>query len=451
MCGQDNENEKDTLVAILKSLVGECKAVYATKGAQIETSSDGTNEVQGMYFAADYDIQNEEGVILGALPFQLPPKELNPGSFTLPCTIAEVAQEEDDVPTKVLPCQLPPKELNLGSFTLPCTVGKLNFYAMADLGASINVIPKSMFEHLKLANLKKTDMLVEMADMAKRVRDAQGNDLIWDNRGLQTSTEGLSLQGMVTDKGLLGADMAMIGREILVVGSHIISHGLPAWQSVIETACASFESVTSVNSHLSCAFLSFNVSFFTWDWPIGFSQQGNGIRGHINSYSCGKNKSVGGITTSVTPQKGNNMGTLMSAKQELNGYLLLMFFTIFKAKPSDVNDALGYKEDMLLCVTTFSPKDLARKHGKDQRLHTQDKCWQAKKDSDEQVLLAEDQAWIESSSESDQEINANMVFMAKMEKVLSDSEESSSSAEKPLLRYIITHLILKVNLNMKLQ
>ncbi|GJS48110.1 retrovirus-related pol polyprotein from transposon TNT 1-94 [Tanacetum coccineum] len=54
----------------------------------------------------------------------------------------------------------------------------------------------------------------------------------------------------------------------------------------------------------------------------------------------------------------------------------------------------------------------------------------AKKDSDEQVLLAEDQAWMESSSDSDQEINANMVFMAKMEKVLSDSEESSSTAEE---------------------
>ncbi|GJU61851.1 phospholipase-like protein [Tanacetum coccineum] len=40
---------------------------------------------------------------------------------------------------------------------------------MADLGASVNVISKSMFEHLKLANLKKTDMLVEMADMTKRV------------------------------------------------------------------------------------------------------------------------------------------------------------------------------------------------------------------------------------------------------------------------------------------
>nr|GEX93445.1 hypothetical protein [Tanacetum cinerariifolium] len=54
----------------------------------------------------------------------------------------------------------------------------------------------------------------------------------------------------------------------------------------------------------------------------------------------------------------------------------------------------------------------------------------AKKDSDEQVLLAEDQAWMESSSDSDQEINANIAFMAQIEKVLSESDESSSSAEE---------------------
>nr|GEZ38500.1 hypothetical protein [Tanacetum cinerariifolium] len=52
-----------------------------------------------------------------------------------------------------------------------------------------------------------------------------------------------------------------------------------------------------------------------------------------------------------------------------------------------------------------------------------------KKDKDEQVLLAEDHAWMESSSDSDQEINANMVFIAHIEKVLSDSEASSSSAD----------------------
>ncbi|GKB57781.1 reverse transcriptase domain-containing protein [Tanacetum coccineum] len=76
--------------------------------------------------------------------------------------------QEEGVSSKILSCQLPPKELNPRSFTLPCTIEILNFYVMADLGASINVIPKSMFEHLKLARLKKTDMLVEMADMTKR-------------------------------------------------------------------------------------------------------------------------------------------------------------------------------------------------------------------------------------------------------------------------------------------
>nr|GEY62234.1 hypothetical protein [Tanacetum cinerariifolium] len=51
----------------------------------------------------------------------------------------------------------------------------------------------------------------------------------------------------------------------------------------------------------------------------------------------------------------------------------------------------------------------------------------AKKDKDEQVLLDEDYTRMESSSDSDQEINSNMVFMAQIEKILSDSEASSSS------------------------
>nr|GEV75057.1 hypothetical protein [Tanacetum cinerariifolium] len=58
----------------------------------------------------------------------------------------------------------------------------------------------------------------------------------------------------------------------------------------------------------------------------------------------------------------------------------------------------------------------------------------AKKDSDEQVLLAKDQAWMESSSDSNKEINANMVFMAQIEKVLSDSDERSSSAEETIAK-----------------
>nr|GEV28420.1 hypothetical protein [Tanacetum cinerariifolium] len=56
----------------------------------------------------------------------------------------------------------------------------------------------------------------------------------------------------------------------------------------------------------------------------------------------------------------------------------------------------------------------------------------AKKDKDEQVLLDEDQAWMESSSDSDQEINVNMVFIAQIKKVLSDFEATSSSADEKI-------------------
>ncbi|GKA15266.1 reverse transcriptase domain-containing protein [Tanacetum coccineum] len=69
---------------------------------------------------------------------------------------------------EVLQHQLPPKELNPESFTLPCMIGKFNFYAMADLGASINIMLRSIFEHLHLTNLKKTNILCEMVDMSKK-------------------------------------------------------------------------------------------------------------------------------------------------------------------------------------------------------------------------------------------------------------------------------------------
>ncbi|GJS31132.1 reverse transcriptase domain-containing protein [Tanacetum coccineum] len=70
--------------------------------------------------------------------------------------------------TEILQHNLPGKEQNPGDFTLPCTIGHFNFYAIADLGSSINVIPKGIFEFLRLTYLRKTDMLVELAYMTKK-------------------------------------------------------------------------------------------------------------------------------------------------------------------------------------------------------------------------------------------------------------------------------------------
>nr|GEW23697.1 hypothetical protein [Tanacetum cinerariifolium] len=67
----------------------------------------------------------------------------------------------------------------------------------------------------------------------------------------------------------------------------------------------------------------------------------------------------------------------------------------------------------------------------------------AKKDKDEQVLLAEDQAQMESSNDSNQEINANMVFIAQIEKVLSYSNASSSSADEKIYEVLKDQLQVK--------
>ncbi|GJT65641.1 zinc knuckle CX2CX4HX4C containing protein [Tanacetum coccineum] len=83
--------------------------------------------------------------------------------------------------------QLPTKESNPGHFMLPCTIGNFNFYAMADLGASVNVLPRNIFEYLGLRNLSETEMLVEMADMRKKaplgiVKDILVEDSVWSKR-----------------------------------------------------------------------------------------------------------------------------------------------------------------------------------------------------------------------------------------------------------------------------
>nr|GEW25863.1 hybrid signal transduction histidine kinase M [Tanacetum cinerariifolium] len=77
-------------------------------------------------------------------------------------------------------------------------------------------------------------------------------------------------------------------------------------------------------------------------------------------------------------------------------------------------------------------KRVEKKDDEKKRDMSKTKMLLAKKDKDEQVILAEDQAWMESSSDSDHEINANMVFMAQIEKVLSDSEASSSFTDEKI-------------------
>ena len=59
----------------------------------------------------------------------------------------------------VLQRKFPPKLKDPGSFTIPYTIGKLFFdKCLCDLGASINLMPLSVFKTLGLPEPKSTNM-----------------------------------------------------------------------------------------------------------------------------------------------------------------------------------------------------------------------------------------------------------------------------------------------------
>ncbi|GJT64384.1 DNA-directed DNA polymerase [Tanacetum coccineum] len=65
----------------------------------------------------------------------------------------------------VLLNKLPSKEKDPGSFTIPCDIGQLHIgNALADLRASISLMPYTMYEKLGLGEPKATRMSLELAD-----------------------------------------------------------------------------------------------------------------------------------------------------------------------------------------------------------------------------------------------------------------------------------------------
>ncbi|CAN6711687.1 unnamed protein product [Malus baccata var. baccata] len=76
----------------------------------------------------------------------------------------EVVQVSENV-SAVLQRKLPPKCKDLGSFTIPCVIGNTKFeHAMLDLGASINVMPYSIYASMNLGELKNDGVIIQLAD-----------------------------------------------------------------------------------------------------------------------------------------------------------------------------------------------------------------------------------------------------------------------------------------------
>ncbi|XP_062112528.1 uncharacterized protein LOC133823699 [Humulus lupulus] len=65
----------------------------------------------------------------------------------------------------ILQRKLPQKLMDPGSFTIPCTIGNFECkHALCDFGASINLMPLSIFKRLGLGEAKPTTVTLQLAD-----------------------------------------------------------------------------------------------------------------------------------------------------------------------------------------------------------------------------------------------------------------------------------------------
>ncbi|GJV51312.1 hypothetical protein Tco_1447053 [Tanacetum coccineum] len=120
MSKQNVINEEDALIAIIKSIREECRVVHRNKQIRI----------------LEVDLKKSSEAIEDTV---------NNDSFT-----------------NNLPHQPSLDELNPRSFFLPFTIDNYNSYAMTNIDASNNVMPRSIYEYLKLANLGEATMSDDM-------------------------------------------------------------------------------------------------------------------------------------------------------------------------------------------------------------------------------------------------------------------------------------------------
>nr|GEV94222.1 hypothetical protein [Tanacetum cinerariifolium] len=80
----------------------------------------------------------------------------------------------------ILKDSLPPKEKDQGSFNIPCHINNIRYEkAIADLGASISVMPYSTFTSLGLGELTPTKLIIKLADrITKHPKGIAGNVLV---------------------------------------------------------------------------------------------------------------------------------------------------------------------------------------------------------------------------------------------------------------------------------
>lgn len=118
----------------------------------------------------------------------------------------------------ILQNKLPSKLKDTGSFTIPCTIGDSYFEkALCDLGASINLMPFSVFKKLGLGEVKATTMSLQLADRSIKYQRGIVEDVL------------VKVDKFIFPANFIVLDMTedfevplILGRPFLVIGRALI-------------------------------------------------------------------------------------------------------------------------------------------------------------------------------------------------------------------------------------
>jgi len=70
-----------------------------------------------------------------------------------------------EVVSAVVQKNMPLKQKDPGAFTIPCVIGNASFKrALCDLGASVSIMPKHVYDSLSLEPLNKTSIVIQLAN-----------------------------------------------------------------------------------------------------------------------------------------------------------------------------------------------------------------------------------------------------------------------------------------------
>ncbi|CAM8913965.1 unnamed protein product [Rhodiola kirilowii] len=79
----------------------------------------------------------------------------------------------------VMESKVPPKCGDPGTYTIPCTIGNIRIEnCMLDLGASINVLPFSLYSCLRIGPLEPTGLTIQMADRSCKQPEGKIEDVL---------------------------------------------------------------------------------------------------------------------------------------------------------------------------------------------------------------------------------------------------------------------------------